>query len=50
MRIESNPILMKERSSMVWLAYGQIDVQDGAIVLIDQEGIRTQIPVHENFL
>ncbi len=45
MRLESNPIPVKERSSIVWLAYGQIDVQDGAIVLIDKEGVRTQIPV-----
>jgi len=45
MRIESNPILMKERSTMAWLAYGQIDVQDGAVVLIDKSGVRTHIPV-----
>lgn len=45
MRIQSNPIPMKERSTMVWLAYGKIDVQDGAIVLIDKNGIRTHIPV-----
>jgi CRISPR-associated protein Cas1 len=36
---------MKERSTVVWLQYGNIDVQDGALVLIDKEGIRTQIPV-----
>lgn len=45
MRIESNPILMKERSTMVWLSCGQIDVQDGAVVLIDKSGVRTQVPV-----
>lgn len=45
MRIESNPIPMRERASMVWLAYGQVDVQDGAVVLIDKDGVRTQIPV-----
>jgi CRISPR-associated protein Cas1 len=45
MRIPSNPIPMKERSSMVWLSCGQIDVQDGAIVLIDKTGVRTHIPV-----
>lgn len=45
MRIQSNPIPMKERSSMVWLAYGQVDVQDGAVVLIDKSGVRTHIPV-----
>jgi len=45
MRIESNPIPMKERTTTVWLQYGNIDVQDGALVLIDKEGIRTHIPV-----
>jgi len=45
MRLESNPIPMKERSTMVWLQYGQIDVQDGSLVLIDKDGVRTQIPV-----
>ncbi len=30
---------------MVWLQYGNLDVQDGALVLIDKEGIRTHIPV-----
>lgn len=30
---------------MVWLQYGQIDVQDGALVLIDKDGARIQIPV-----
>jgi CRISPR-associated protein Cas1 len=35
---------MKERAATVWLQYGQIDVQDGALVLIDKEGVRTHIP------
>lgn len=30
---------------MVWLQYGNLDVQDGALVLIDKEGVRTHIPV-----
>lgn len=30
---------------MVWLQYGNVDVQDGALVLIDKVGVRTQIPV-----
>lgn len=30
---------------MVWLQYGALDVQDGALVLIDKDGVRTQIPV-----
>jgi CRISP-associated protein Cas1 len=40
-----NPIPLKNRTSMVFLQYGQIDVLDGAFVLIDQTGIRTHIPV-----
>ncbi len=30
---------------MIFLQYGQIDVLDGAFVLIDKTGIRTHIPV-----
>ncbi len=30
---------------MVWLAYGQVDVLDGALVLIDKEGVRIHVPV-----
>lgn len=45
MRIESNPIPLKERSSMVWLQCGSVEVQDGAVVLVDQSGVRTHIPV-----
>jgi len=39
------PIMLKERVSMVFLEYGEIDVIDGAFVLIDKNGIRTHIPV-----
>jgi CRISPR-associated protein Cas1 len=39
------PIPMKIRVSMIFLQYGQIDVQDGAFVLIDKNGVRTHIPV-----
>jgi CRISPR-associated protein Cas1 len=39
------PIMLKERVSMVFLEYGEIDVVDGAFVLIDKTGIRTHIPV-----
>lgn len=39
------PIPMKDRVSMVFIQYGQIDVLDGAFVVIDQTGIRTHIPV-----
>ncbi|CAM5788185.1 CRISPR-associated endonuclease Cas1 [Castellaniella caeni] len=36
---------MKDRVSMIFVQYGQIDVLDGAFVLIDKTGIRTHIPV-----
>lgn len=39
------PIPMKDRISMIFIQYGQIDVVDGAFVVIDQTGIRTHIPV-----
>ncbi len=39
------PIPMKDRISMIFLEYGQLDVKDGAFVLIDKTGVRTHIPV-----
>lgn len=39
------PLPMKDRISMMFIQYGQIDVLDGAFVVIDQTGIRTHIPV-----
>src|SRR6202022_1237682 len=36
---------MKERVSLVFLQYGNLDVIDGAFVLVDATGIRTVIPV-----
>lgn len=39
------PLLMKDRVSMVFIQYGQIDVLDGAFVVIDKTGVRTHIPV-----
>jgi CRISPR-associated protein Cas1 len=36
---------MKDRVSMIFISYGQIDVLDGAFVVIDQNGVRTHIPV-----
>jgi CRISPR-associated protein Cas1 len=39
------PIAMKERVSLVFVQKGQIDVKDGAFVVIDETGIRTHIPV-----
>ena len=39
------PIPMKERSSIIFVEYGQIDVIDGAFVVVDKTGVRTHIPV-----
>ena len=39
------PIPLKERSSILFVAMGQLDVLDGAFVLVDQNGIRTHIPI-----
>jgi CRISPR-associated protein Cas1 len=39
------PLPMKDRISMIFIQYGQIDVMDGAFVVIDQNGVRTHIPV-----
>ncbi len=39
------PIPMKDRVSMIFLQYGQVDVIDGAFVLVDKGGVRTHIPV-----
>ena len=36
---------MKDRVSMIFIQYGQIDVLDGAFVVIDKTGVRTHIPV-----
>jgi len=45
MRIPSSPISIKERNSMIFLKYGLLDVQSGAFVLVDEHGVRIQIPV-----
>jgi CRISPR-associated protein Cas1 len=37
--------MLKERVSLMFLQYGELDVIDGCFVLIDKSGIRTQIPV-----
>ncbi len=39
------PIAMKERISLIFIEYGEIDVLDGAFVVIDKNGVRTHIPV-----
>ncbi|MBU2580249.1 MAG: type I-E CRISPR-associated endonuclease Cas1e [Alphaproteobacteria bacterium] len=39
------PIPIKDRSGIVFLQYGELDVIDSAFVLVDQNGVRAQIPV-----
>lgn len=39
------PIAIKDRSAIVFLEYGQVDVIDGAFVVVDDKGVRIQIPV-----
>lgn len=39
------PIAMKERLSLLFLEKGELNVLDGAFVLVDENGVRTHIPV-----
>jgi len=39
------PLPLKNRFAYIFLEYGQLDVRDGAFVLVDQQGARTHIPV-----
>jgi CRISP-associated protein Cas1 len=39
------PIAMKERVSLLFIEYGEIDVLDGAFVVIDKNGVRTHVPI-----
>ena len=39
------PLPMTDRVSLVFIQYGQVDVLDGAFVVIDHNGVRTHIPV-----
>lgn len=39
------PIPVKDRISVLFLERGQLDVLDGAFVLVDKNGVRTHIPV-----
>ena len=39
------PIAMKERVSLLFLERGNLDVLDGAFVLVDKNGVRVHIPV-----
>lgn len=43
--IPLRPIPIKDRSAIVFLEYGQLDVIDSAFVLVDVNGVRIQIPV-----
>ena len=39
------PIPIKERLSVLYIEYGQLDVLDGAFVVVDKLGVRTHIPI-----
>src|SRR5262249_19204259 len=39
------PIPIKDRSSILFLEKGRLDVLDGAFVLVDERGVRVHIPV-----
>lgn len=39
------PIPIRERISVIFIEYGEIDVLDGAFVVIDAGGVRTHVPV-----
>ena len=39
------PISIKERLSILFIEKGQLDVLDGAFVVVDKNGVRTHIPV-----
>ena len=43
--IPLRPIAIKDRASIAFLEYGQIEVIDNAFVLTDDQGVRIQIPV-----
>lgn len=40
-----SPITIKERVSLAYVEKGQLDVLDGAFVVVDANGVRTHIPV-----
>lgn len=39
------PIPLKERASIVFVEKGQLDVLDGAFVVVDKTGVRTHLPI-----
>lgn len=43
--VPPRPIPIKDRASILFVERGRLDVLDGAFVVVDRNGIRTQIPV-----
>jgi CRISP-associated protein Cas1 len=43
--VPPRPIPIKERSSILFIEKGQLDVLDGAFVVVDKNGVRTHIPI-----
>jgi CRISPR-associated protein Cas1 len=39
------PLPLKDRSSIIFIEKGNVDVLDGAFVIVDKNGIRTHIPI-----
>jgi CRISPR-associated protein Cas1 len=39
------PISLKDRASIIFIEKGNVDVLDGAFVVIDKNGVRTHVPV-----
>lgn len=39
------PLPLKERASLIFVEKGQLDVLDGAFVVVDKTGVRTHIPI-----
>jgi len=39
------PIPIKDRISVLYVEKGNLDVLDGAFVVVDKNGVRTHIPV-----
>lgn len=45
MYLQARPIAIKERSTLLFVERGRLDVLDGAFVMVDKTGVRTHIPV-----
>ena len=39
------PIPIKDRATILFIERGQLDVLDGAFVVVDKTGVRTHVPV-----